>query len=248
MYKLTLLFILFSSFLSAQTITGKLYDEESAISGAKIMNMSLKSITSSNAQGDFVIPAHLGDTLIFSSPFHHTQSIVVTENHFEELQVFELKKIVNELDQVDLSSRHKNLNIEKKNKDVQNQFANDLKRNPHLYKRPKQNPGGIDIKEIVTRIYKLFKGNKKSSPAEEFPVSSSDLNHLFNQDQVLNDKFLVLDLNITKDYKYLFFAFCETKQIPSNLLTTSNRIYLVDKLLEYSNEFREILSENQTAE
>lgn len=231
----------------SQNITGTLYDAEAPITGAKILNVTSKSITSTDGSGNFKIYGQLNDTLIFSSLFHHTKQLVLTELHFKGMQVFELKKVVNELDEVAINGVAKEMKAENETKRVNKQFKTDVERNPHLYRRPNTNSGPIDFLEIGRRIAKLLKRKtRKEVESIETTITSDVFNTLFKSDPFFNDTFLVLDLNITKDYKHLFFAFCETKDIPSSLLRPDNNIYLIDKLLEYSEEFREILKESQT--
>lgn len=232
----------------SQNISGTLYDAEGPISGARIMNITSKSITSTDGSGNFKFYGKLKDTVIFSSLFHHTKQQVITASHFEGVQVFELKKIVNELDEVAINGpvTPKEINAEKETKRVNKQFKTDVERNPHLYRRPNTNSGPIDFIEIGRRVAKLLKRktSKETEPVET-SITSDDFETLFKSDQFFNDKFLVLDLNITKDYKHLFFGFCETKEMPSSLLRPDNKIYLIDKFLEYSEEFRGILKESQ---
>ncbi|MBJ7881446.1 carboxypeptidase-like regulatory domain-containing protein [Gelidibacter salicanalis] len=229
-------------------MSGTLYDTEAPISGAKIMNMTSKSITSTDGTGHFEIYAKLHDTLVFSSLFHHTKQLVITKAHLEESQVVELKKILNELDEVDLKGpiSVKEMNEKEETSRVNKQFKTDVEKNPHLYRRPNANSGPIDFMEIGRRVAKLF---KRKTPKEEKMVETSltaaHLDTLFKTDPFFNDTFLVLDLNITKDYKHLFFTYCETKDLSSFLLLPDNKIYLIDTFLEYSKDFRGILEASQ---
>lgn len=129
---------------------------------------------------------------------------------------------------------------------VNKQFKTDVEKNPHLYRRPNANRGPIDFMEIGRRLSKLF---KRKTPKEEkiveTTITASHLDTLFKTDPFFNDTFLVLDLNITKDYKHLFYTYCETKDLSSFLLHPDNKIYLIDAFLEYSKEFREILVASQ---
>lgn len=232
----------------SQNITGTLYDAEAPIAGAKIMNVTSKSITSTDGSGTFKIYAQINDSLIFSSLFHRTKQLVVTESHLKETQVFELMKVVNELDEVQVQGAvtAKEMDEKEETKKVNKQFKTDVEKNPHLYRRPNTNSGPIDLLEIGRRVGKLF---KRKTPKEQQTVetllTAADFNKLFNSDKFFNDTFLVLDLSITKDYKHLFFGYCETKNISSSLLHNDNKIYLIDKFLDYSEEFRTLLNESQ---
>lgn len=232
----------------SQNISGTLYDDEAPVSGAKIMNVTSKSITSSNTSGNFEIYAHVNDTLIFSSLFHHTKQLIVKESHLNGAHVFEIKKALNELDEVQVQGATSSEGMDGKEatKTIKKQFKTDVDKNPHLYRRPNQNSGPIDILEIGRRVKKLFKRKTpKEQKTVETNLTSADLDTLFKRSDFFNDTFLLLDLSITRDNRHLFFAYCETKEISSNLLRPDNNIYLIDKFLEYSKEFREILKESQ---
>lgn len=248
MAKITLLLCFCSTMMFSQNISGTLYDAEAPISGAKIMNITSKSLTSTDGNGNFEIYAQINDTLIFSSLFHHSQQLIVKASHFSDSEVFELKQLVNQLDEVEVqgSVNSKVTDGEKETKRINKQFKSDVERNPHLYKRPNTNSGPIDFLEIGRRVAKLFKRKttKEHEPVET-KITAADFDHLFKTDKFFNDKFLVLNLNITKDYKHLFFAYCETQGLTTSLLHPDNSIYLTDKFLDYSETFRDILKESR---
>lgn len=249
MHKITSLLLLISSIAFSQQISGIVYDEESPVSGAKIMNVSSKSITSSDLTGKFELYARLNDTLVFTSLFHETKKIVLSSLHFEETVVFELKKSVNQLDEVALAGSKARATDEELTKTIDTQFKTDIEKNPHLYRRPNRSTGPIDIMEIGRRVAKLFK--KEHSKIEETfltPITSENLNALFKTDKVFNDTFLILNLNITKEYKQLFFAYCETQHLPTTLLEENQKFYLMDELLILSNDFQKMLKESQQTE
>ena len=232
----------------AQNVSGTLYDDDANISGAKIMNITSKSITATDSDGNFKIYAKENDTLIFSSLFHRTKQLVVGKTHFLPLQVFELKTVVNELDEIELygAIAPKQMNSKKETERVNKQFKTDVEKNPHLYRRPNANSGPIDVIEIGRRLVKLFESKTpKELKTAETNITSEDLDTLFKSDTFFNDTFLILDLNITKDNKHLLFAYFETKDISSKLLGPDNKIYLIDHFLNYSEAFREILKESQ---
>lgn len=230
----------------SQNLSGVVYDAEAPVSGARIMNITSKSITSTDANGNFKIYAQVNDTLIFSSLFHHTKQLVVNTLDLSETQVYELKKLVNELDEVELygPTAHKPMDEEEATKALNEQLKKDLEKHSYKYKKP--NTSGIDFIAIGGAIVKLF---KRKTPREHQPIetmiTADDLDKLFKKDKFFNDTFLLLDLNITKDFKHLFFAYCETKDLPSSLLLPDNKIYLIDNFLDYSAEFRVILKESQ---
>src|SRR5690606_37888381 len=122
-----------------------------------------KSVTSTAADGTFKIYAQVNDTLIFSSLFHHTKQFVINASHFSEIQVFELKKIVNELDEVEIqgSFTHKPTDGTEATNTLNKQLKNDFEK--HGYKYKKANTGPLDIMAIGESVVKLF---KRKTPRE----------------------------------------------------------------------------------
>lgn len=249
MYKITSLLFLVSSLSFSQQVSGIIYDDEAPVSGAKILNVSSKSITSSDLKGKFELYARLNDTLVFTSLFHETKKIVVSSVHFEDHFVFELKKYVNQLDEVALAGSKATATEEELTETIGKQFKTDVEKNPHLYRRPNQNTGPINIIEIGRRVVKLFKReHPKTEETLLMPITSDHLNALFKNDKIFNDTFLILNLNITKDYKQLFFAYCETKNLPASLLAENQKFYLMDELIILSSDFQKMLKESQSTE
>lgn len=234
--------------LFSQNLSGTIYDAQAPISGAKIMNITSKAITNSDDKGNFEIHAKINDTLIFSSLFHHTKQVVISKTALSAPQVYELRQILNQLDEVTITdpSAPKATSSKEATKTLNQQFKTDVEKNPHLYRRPNTNSGPIDAMEIGRRVAKLF---KRKTPREhevaEIIVTAHDLDALFKTSPFFDDKFLILDLNITKDNKHLFFAYCETHNLRQSLLREENQIYFVEKLLELSESFQEILKESQ---
>lgn len=66
-----LFFLILPTTVISQNITGKIYDEESSVKGARIFNISKNTSTYTDDEGLFKIKASVNDTLVFSSYFHH---------------------------------------------------------------------------------------------------------------------------------------------------------------------------------
>ncbi|WP_445736897.1 hypothetical protein [Mariniflexile sp.] len=83
--------------------------------------------------------------------------------------VVELKKIVNNLDEVLLVGKaKKTFNAENYTVDIGLQIKNDIKNNPHLYNTPPS--GNIDFVKIASLIGKLFKKNNKTKTTSIIPI------------------------------------------------------------------------------
>ncbi len=245
---LPLLFLLLTYTIatSAQTINGRIYDAKTKVKNIKISNISKKHATYSDDEGFFSIIAEVGDSLTFSSLFYKEQNLVITENHLDDSIVIELKELTNALDEITLKStpKEKGFEIVKYQANLGEQIKNDIKNNPHLYNKPPS--GNLDIIQIIGLIGKLFKNKKKNDYIIK-KASYGDLIVLFDNNAFFNTKLLINDFKIEEEHKYLFFEYCEVKQIDSKLLSKDNQVLLLDKLFTYSKEFL-LLIENYKKE
>jgi len=228
----------------SQSIKGKVYDDAATVNGAKIVNITQQILTYTNDKGDFQIDATVGDSIVFSSLFHFEKTIKVTKSSFDDVMVVELKKIVNELDEVELTNEptEKPFDPVVANETLQTQIQNDIKANPHLYS--KSPSGNADIIAIVGLIAKLFKSKKPKKEAITY-ATYQQLQNLFSTNSYFNDTFLKRDLNIPAEYKNLFLEYCETQAIETKLLSPDNRFMLVDTLVKCSNDFLEIVNNHK---
>lgn len=223
----------------SQNFQGKVYDEESTVSGVKVINKTQNILVYTNSRGDFKIEAAINDTISVSSLFHVEQQIVLTEKNFKETAVIELKKAMNDLDEVLIKSEpeFKEFDPIETNVTLKNQILEDIKRNPHLYSKQS---GNMDILAVGALIVNLFKSKK---PKEELQTYATfpDFKQLFETDSYFTMSFLKTELNIPEDYVYLFMQFCEAQFLNTKLLLAENRFVLLDSFIKYSNEFLEIL-------
>ncbi|MFI1770856.1 carboxypeptidase-like regulatory domain-containing protein [Thalassobellus citreus] len=239
-----LLFLILPTTILSQNITGKIYDNESTVKGAKIFNLSKNTSTYTDDKGDFKILASVNDTLVFSSLFHNEKKIKLIGNHFKETNVFELKKTVNNLDEVLLSENREVVifNDEIYAEILGLQIKNDMKNNPYKYQPPPS--GNLDFIKIAGLIGKLFK-NKKKKDVPIITTTYKAFDSLFKNDTFFNKELLTNQLQIKEAYKPLFFNYCDTKQLDKKLLKKENRVILLDSLFNYSKEFLEIVKKSE---
>ncbi|MDT0557579.1 hypothetical protein RM697_02890 [Ichthyenterobacterium sp. W332] len=230
--------------LIAQNITGKVYDAETTVKGIKVINISQNSFTVTDSHGNFSIAAKVNDTLSFQSLFHYKQDIVINETHFEGIFVFELKKIVNELDEVFLSKEPEQPLFEEKsyNTNLKQTIQNDIKKNPHLY-RPQSMNQGVDLIALLSLVGKLFKNKRKAQKVIVRPITYEQWSILFNTNPLINNEYLQHELKIPKEYLVLFIEYCSAKELPSSLLKKEQEIYLLDAIINSSTEYLVILDE-----
>ncbi|AUP77562.1 hypothetical protein C1H87_02035 [Flavivirga eckloniae] len=224
----------------SQNITGKVYDSETTVKGMKVFNLSNQNGTYTDNEGNFTIKATIGDTLSFHSIFHDKKIIKLTKFHFNDIIVIELSKTVNKLNEVLIQSdtKQKAFNQAKTEATINEQISNDIKSNPHLY--GSSSKYGLDIVRVIGLIGKLLKKkNKKNSNV--IPISHKSLDSLFSNSSFFNNELLSENLDIPKNYKNLFFDYCETKNLNEELLKNKNEMILLDSLITYSRSFLEII-------
>lgn len=227
--------------LMAQSISGTIYDAETTIKGVKIFNETQNKVDFSDASGNFKIEASLGDQLSIISLFHEPLTVKVEASYFELPIVFELKKITNELDEVQLMNVvEKNFDSVQINTEVQLQLKNDIKNRPYLYEPAPS--GNMDFNKIGALIASLFK--KKQYSSEISYLKPEDLQSLFASDSFFTTKMLSEEFNISEDYQFLFFEFCSAQQIDMFLISEAKSLELLELLMAYSKNFKKILVEN----
>jgi hypothetical protein len=238
-----ILFIsIYCSSFSQKKITAKIYGDKSSIKYIKVSNKTTGFITYSDEYGNFNIIAKLNDSLFFESSFYEKEKIKIDSIKLNEKFVVQLKEKINELEEVVLKSNSaiKTFNTKEFNIELKNEIALDIKKNPHLY-RPPSDLGYIDFFQLISYIIKLF--NKKNDKVLELNkdikkhISYEDFDALFLKSNFFNEDLLTINLNISKEHKYLFFDFCEAKNINSNYLKENNSFLLLNELIKLSKEF-----------
>lgn len=229
-----------------QNITGKVYDSESTVKGIRVINSSQNIVTITDNKGNFSIAAKVNDTLLFQSIFHLPQKETVTQSHFKGIYVFELKKKINELDEVLLTKEPDQpvFTETEYNNNLKQVIQNDIKNNPHLYS-PSGGLKGPDLIAIIGKIAKLF---KKKKPTPIPPITYEQLKILFNTNELISISFLEKQLEIPKEYIPLFIEYCSARELSSDLLKKENEIYLLDAIIINSTEYLKILEEFKASE
>lgn len=240
-FYLIVLFILIPKLLTAQRISGIVYDDKETLPSIQIINRTQNIVVFSDKDGNFLIPAKLNDSISFTSRLHNPFKMKVEVIHFSEIFVVELKKLVNELDEVYLENTPKAKTFEQAafNNKFNEQFQNDRKNNPEKYSGAAS--GNMDFVAIASMIAGLFK-SKKPKPEVLIPINAKHLDSLFAKDRFFNEKLILNDLEIEKSLHGLFFEFCETKQIDSKWLHADYQLMLLEALMEASTEFKTLVA------
>ncbi len=230
--------------LFSQNIRGKVYDNETTVKGIKVFNISQKTVTYTNNEGDFAITAVVNDTLLFESLFHHSKLIQLKQSDFVDVAVFELKKSVNELNEVLVSKNDEDFNPLEYTQTAENALKRDIKNNMQLYIPESSYAYGMNFKKIARMIGKLFKNKNRINTPKI--IEYKHLDSLFKKDDFFNLKLIKEDLNIPDKYALLFLEYCESKSLNKTLLLKENKVILLDSMVNFSKEFLK-LAENSNA-
>ena len=236
-----LVFLLIPIISQAQIIKGIIYDDEATVKGVKIINRTQNILTYSDDQGAFQIEAQLSDVLVINSYFHEQQFITLTQPYFENDVVIELKKITNELDEVEVTK------VQEKMFDSLGLQNTTAKQGQIAYKKRTFGSGDnlqptLDLIAVAKLIGSLFK-NKNKKPDVVY-VTPEDLVTLFETNTYFNQKYLSSQLDIPKPYQQLFFDYFSAQQLEVSILKKENEFKLVDALLIHSTAFKNILKEH----
>ena len=118
---LLLLFGVLHAFAQSVDINGRINGTDE-VDGIHIINKTANRFTVSNSKGEFIIPAKLNDTILFSGISYQTKEIIITKFIMASQQLYvHLEELVNALDEVvvgtiltgDLSSDLANSGVER---------------------------------------------------------------------------------------------------------------------------------------
>ncbi|MEH6406561.1 MAG: hypothetical protein V7767_04705 [Leeuwenhoekiella sp.] len=221
---------------------GKVYAEDHVLADVLVRNITQDKRTVTDENGDFTIDARLNDSIVFASSFHEKIGFKIEQFQLDEVWVVELKERLNELDQVNLvETRNDEFSVQNYSKDFNESIKKDIEDKNGLYNAPPNGNG--NLMGLVSLIPKLFKSKKPKYKAVDY----NDLVNLFDDNRLFNKKLLVDQLNIPEKYHNLFFEYVGAKNINYSLLDEKNQFQLLDRLVNYSVEFQDIIKEYESA-
>lgn len=226
----------------SQTLEGKVYDSKSVVEDIKVWNKTQNRLTVTDENGDFNIEAEVNDTIEFQSVFYHPKTIIVKQSHFDGINVFQVKEIVNELDEVEIKDSlrskfdsiafYKTINSEKKT----------LTEQP-LMKSGENLMPTLDLKLLYKGVSKLFRKRKNKNLENKIPLDYKQLESFFATDDFFNKELLTIDLKIPENKINVFIDYCAEKGIRKELLKDENKMQLLEELVVNSQLFLILLEE-----
>lgn len=231
------LYILF--FLSlptyGQEVQGYLYDSNGRIQN----NITLENITqqlnsTSDENGFFKITANIQDTIVFNSILYEEYRLVINRKHLDDNIVIELKNTT--LEEVRILN-NKKIPIEKLDEKLYYSLRQDIIKNPTFYEPHKGNI--IYLLQAVRGLLMRKKEVSKTDAPIGKMMNFDDFRILFEEDDILNKKFLSENLSIPEKYHPLFFEFLVSKKINSDLLQENKKLDLIDVVYNAGKEYRD---------
>ena len=243
-----LIFLMYLSFgVKAQTLSGRVYDATTTLKNIKVRNETQNRFTVTDEKGNFKMIAKVNDTILFQSLFYHPKAVILNTTHFKDITVFELKKIVSELDEVEIKAATEQPVFEEEtyNIELQNLIQEDIKNNPHLYV-PQGATYGVDFFYLIGEVVKLFKNKNKYKAPKYKAITYKQMDSLFKKSDFFNKKLITQNLKIPEDKANLFYDFCAAKYISSELLKNDNKMQLLEQLVLNSQLFLILLEQYGT--
>ena len=225
-----IIILFFIQSVTAQEVRGIIYDSDGRVSDFEIVNLNSSIYSTTDQEGYFNISSYLGDTLVFNSIQYEKQILIVEQRHLQETIVIELRKTINALDQVNISSSTREFNVKKANNELKKEFLTDIEKNWFLYYPP--NSKGNLFDGFVSVFNKLF-----PKKPEIRIIELSDYQELFSSDDTLNFEYLKESLGIPEKHNYLFFEYLESKSLNYDLLDAQRRLDLIQRINHISKEY-----------
>jgi hypothetical protein len=232
----TLLFLA-SQFSFSQTIKGKVVFNNYAIPKVEVINATTKTLTVSDTNGDFSIPAKTNEILVFVSIEHELKKITITPETLKNtMKIGELDLHAEELEEVVGTNMQAptitaGVAIEQIKRDEITAESADKILNPPMIDYLNINKG-LNLMRIGGLFASLLKKEKeevkKALPEIEFSTVAKN-----SYDQ----KFYLETLKLHPNEIELFIQFCEadpkSKIVASNNNTLSTMDFLFAKNLEF---------------
>ncbi|WP_420593431.1 carboxypeptidase-like regulatory domain-containing protein [Robiginitalea biformata] len=217
-----------------ELLRGTVLYRNTPVPGENVLNAGAGTATTTDDNGQFTIPAKLGDTLYFIALAYQFKQVPVDEEVIRRNRmVVEVTEKVTELDEVTVSPEEQQEFLRLRNEDFKG-FDYDTDETTEI-----QNTAldptvrGMEYGLNFVNIFKLLTGGLKSRGEEQPAVQASTVIR-----QIYDDAFFVRDLGIPQAQIPDFLDFVDA-QLPSRTLLRRDREFeLIDFLVDQSETFR----------
>lgn len=241
--------MLFSSFIYAQNITGKVrfdedYYNDDFLSGIVITNTRTQQTTATNENGEFTIEANLSDHLLLTSAYIVKRNILVGEKSFQpDFTIFVDPNLIR-LGEVRLHNMNRDVekNI-KKSDDEMNKLYNNLGLDPNIrFLDPKKDVSkfkATDLKNPL-RLYEYFTGKNKDE--RKIRAYENQFKMLDSIEDLFDTEFYVKDCGLPEYKIKEFIRWVNSKQDLSLMLRQSTTEMIKDVFYQRSFEYKRLLN------
>jgi hypothetical protein len=224
----------------SQTIKGKTVFNNYAIPDVEVINANSKTLTVTDANGNFSIAAKANDTLVFVSKEHQLKKLTISSGTISAKElVIELILKAEELKEVVITkmpSIHLSLDENYEQAKV-DQYA--------VEKAATATPvtgvymGGIENGMNFVRIGGMIAGlfRKEKEAAD---ITAPKINFKAWAETVYDQKFYVESLKLKPEQIALFLEFCDADPKSKTVSESNNELALMDFLFVKSNEFKNL--------
>ena len=239
--KLLSTFVLLSSQLSfSQVIKGRVTFNKYAIPKVEVINASTKTLTLTDADGQFSITAKTNDILVFVSKQHQLKQLILSPAIFTNGQlIVEMMLKAEELKEVVITNMP---SIKLSSDDKYEQTKIDQYTLEKAASSPKVQGvytativNGADINRIGGMIAGLFIKEKEPEKKEATEIIFKD----FTKSH-FDQNYFEKTLQLQPDKIGLFLEFCDADPRSKNIVKTQNILTVMDFLFEKNNSFKKL--------
>lgn len=224
MWRLLFFLFLYQSFTAQNIIKGRIQSEDNVpLNGVLVMNMTSSERVVSDNEGNFSIPANIGEELRFIRKGHERASVVVQVEHFQDFPLVKLKSIVQEIPQVEILALSGNLAKDSKLFNKENKVEKLRKQIgvPAPPEKPREKV--YETKDILATlksaasldiqgVYDVLSGeNKKKKRLYEFEDMQDNIKWL--RRELGEDYFKEIDIPENKISEFILFAITNDTKI-----------------------------------
>ncbi|WP_127846396.1 hypothetical protein [Psychroflexus aestuariivivens] len=232
--RLFLIFCLISFWAQSQNdaVRGKIYADSIETYQINVINIDQELGQVSSKNGDFEIPAKLGDSILFTSLQHKTFTLKVDEKHLETRNSIFMEMQINELDEVVLTEYDLSGDLGKDIEQVQTHY---LDQRQFGFNKPRKlspekralytatsSGGGVPLDYIIMSLNGQMKKLRQR-------IENAELKN--NQQRVLASmsyKFFEDDLKIEPKYHEDFAYYCAESQDFMNTFLKDDKLLLIE--------------------
>lgn len=219
-------------------IRGEVLYRNVGVVGQNVINVTSEKATITNKNGEFTIPAKIGDILAFTAVNYELKTVKITQQILDKGRlVVEVKEKVTELDEVVVTPENQEKFLDAQQERFKKVFyETDRSTQVENYALP-QSERGMQYGVNFVNIFKaIFKSNKEGDNINKTIKPSNVLRQLYD------DVFFVYYLKIPQANINDFLFYCDTKFDDNKLFKKDSEFFLIDFLVTESKNYLKTLN------